>query len=687
MNLASFGSLPASACTLGSEGSFGPDRIEKNVYNVANEVTQVRTAVGTADEAAEVSSTYTNNGQVQTLTDGENNKTTYEYDGHDRLARTFYPEPTKGAGASSTADYEQLSYDPNGNVTAFRNRAGETISYMYDNLDRLWYKYGSNLSSHMYSYNLLGWLMSTSGVSFEYDQLGRKTRERNSFQNWDSKYDAAGRRTSLRHPDGFEVFYSYLTTGELSKIVVPGPSWPGAPPTPPLATFGYDDLGRRTSLIYGDGTSTGYSYDPVSRLSQMTHDFAGTSHDLTLGYSYNPASQIVSTTRSNDLYAWTGHGSGTSNSPANGLNQLTSISGSNIAHDAKGNVTYDPTIGYGYAYSAENLLTMVGTPYYQGGLAYDGLNRLTVAGAGPSTKYFYDGNSRVAEFLQNPEGMIERQTARFVHGPGEDEPLVSFESSGPGYGLDQVNYLHADERGSIIATSSNGALTSVGRYDEYGKHQSFPGGRFGFAGMPYETVSDLYYARTRMYNPRHPRFMQPDSIGYGGGMNMYVYPTDPVNFTDPWGMSEIVVTGPAKRKNSEPLSDNAPKGIDVAPRGSSIAPNHNLAEELQDGQSEIVVTCDFACRVKRNLREGRVTYGILPPVLPVSRVIRVVVGNRVVYPPRAVPTRPMTIDRAIEIQRLKSLEAAKRLDERRRASGRWPEWINDVLEFLGRQGL
>jgi RHS repeat-associated protein len=55
--------------------------------------------------------------------------------------------------------------------------------------------------------------------------------------------------------------------------------------------------------------------------------------------------------------------------------------------------------------------------------------------------------------------------------------------------------------------------------------------------MPYETVSDLYYSRARMYNPRLLRFMQPDPIGYGDGMNMYAYVKgDPVNFTDPMGL-------------------------------------------------------------------------------------------------------------------------------------------------------
>jgi YD repeat-containing protein len=85
-----------------------------------------------------------------------------------------------------------------------------------------------------------------------------------------------------------------------------------------LAAFGYDDLGRRTSLVRGNGAVTSYQYDPVSRLGSMTHDFAAATHDLTLSFDYNPASQIVSTLRSNDLYAWTGHGSGTSSSTAKG---------------------------------------------------------------------------------------------------------------------------------------------------------------------------------------------------------------------------------------------------------------------------------------------------------------------------------------------------------------------------------
>ncbi|NWM98544.1 hypothetical protein, partial [Escherichia coli] len=50
MNPAAFGSLPASACTLGAQGSQGPDRITKNVYDATGQLLQVRKAVGTSIE-------------------------------------------------------------------------------------------------------------------------------------------------------------------------------------------------------------------------------------------------------------------------------------------------------------------------------------------------------------------------------------------------------------------------------------------------------------------------------------------------------------------------------------------------------------------------------------------------------------------------------------------------------------
>jgi hypothetical protein len=48
---------------------------------------------------------------------------------------------------------------------------------------------------------------------------------------------------------------------------------------------------------------TSYAWDPASRLAELEQDLPGTAGDLTLDFEYNPAGQIVTGTRSNDLYS------------------------------------------------------------------------------------------------------------------------------------------------------------------------------------------------------------------------------------------------------------------------------------------------------------------------------------------------------------------------------------------------
>ncbi|MEQ8750289.1 MAG: hypothetical protein RIC52_10975, partial [Amphiplicatus sp.] len=105
MNPAAFGALPSSACSLGTAGAYGPDRITKIFYDLAGQVTKTTLALGTGDAAVDRVSTYRANGLLETLKDANGNMTTYEYDGHDRLVKTRFPHPST-AGTSSTTDYE-----------------------------------------------------------------------------------------------------------------------------------------------------------------------------------------------------------------------------------------------------------------------------------------------------------------------------------------------------------------------------------------------------------------------------------------------------------------------------------------------------------------------------------------------------------------------------------------------------
>src|SRR3546814_18181415 len=58
------------------------------------------------------------------------------YDGFDRQNRWVFPSKTT-PGQLNEADYEAYTYDNNGNRLTLRKRDGLTLSYTYDNLNRV----------------------------------------------------------------------------------------------------------------------------------------------------------------------------------------------------------------------------------------------------------------------------------------------------------------------------------------------------------------------------------------------------------------------------------------------------------------------------------------------------------------------------------------------------------------------
>ena len=151
MNQAAFGSLPVDACQLGTEGTQGPDRITRNVYDVAGQLLQVRRAVGTSLEQGYATYAYTPDGKRSDVIDANGNRAHLAYDGFDRQSQWQFPSATTvsgydastpdqalaTAGAIDTADYEQYGYDANGNRTSLRKRDGTTLTYGYDALNRM----------------------------------------------------------------------------------------------------------------------------------------------------------------------------------------------------------------------------------------------------------------------------------------------------------------------------------------------------------------------------------------------------------------------------------------------------------------------------------------------------------------------------------------------------------------------
>src|SRR5687768_10865772 len=84
MNPSAFGALPASACALGTQGDYGPDRITRNVYDAAGQLLIVQKAHGTALQQNYAAYDYTPNGRRRSVTDANGNRAELRWDGHDR---------------------------------------------------------------------------------------------------------------------------------------------------------------------------------------------------------------------------------------------------------------------------------------------------------------------------------------------------------------------------------------------------------------------------------------------------------------------------------------------------------------------------------------------------------------------------------------------------------------------------
>jgi RHS repeat-associated protein len=393
-------------------------------YNTLGELTQI---LDPLNHPTTIS--YYPTGLIQSITDAQNNTTSYNYDS--RGNRTSVMDPINGATHPTTFGYDAMSrltgitypdgttagfgYDTRGRRTSATDQNNKATQYAYDDADRLisvtdaagdltqyGYDTEGNLTSitdadnhtTYFSYDTMGRVIQTTFPSnltetYAYDQLYNltsKTDRKN--QTIQYVYDSLYRMTSKTYPDQTAANYVYDLVGKIQQVTDPTGAY----------GFAYDNMGRligtstqyaflpghnfqngysydaasnRTSLTAPDGSTNTYQYDSLNRLATLTNSLTGQ-----FGFGYDALSRRTQLTRPNGV---------NTNYAYDSVSHLLSV-----LHQA-GSTTLDGA-SYGYDYagnrtSKTNHLNGITSNY-----AYDPIYELQQVTQGGSTteSYSYD---------------------------------------------------------------------------------------------------------------------------------------------------------------------------------------------------------------------------------------------------------------------------------------------------------
>lgn len=470
---------------------------------------------------------YDSVGNLKTQLDPKGQLIQFEYD-HRRLTAVVLPDGSQ----------ETFGYDALGRRTSMAN-ADVSLSYSLDALGRITRATNQTLNREVaYSYDPNGNLVNVTSpeglVSYFYDQSNRLIEQRDSVTGtYRYEYDELNRRTALLYPNGFVTGYEYDASGRLTSIVTQD----AQEQVVDGYSYTYDPIGNRSDLrSMHDHVVQVYQYDEVNRLVRWSRGESRFEE-----YAYD---RVGNRTRRTDETGFTTYSYDQANRLLQEFRQFTAGGSQETVYDWDEN---------------GNLLTKrqgVSATAYQ----WDPLNRLRrISNAAGTYVYGYDPEGmrvreehggKVRQFFYAMEDVVSvygaggSREAYYAHGPGIDEPLAQVASEG-------LQYLHRDGMGSVTALSG-AAGESLGRinYSVFGSVESATGAksRYGFTGRELDDTGLSYY-RARYYQPEVGRFVSRDSFGgrptTPASSNRFIYVmNNPTRYTDPSGHEAMVLSAP-----------------------------------------------------------------------------------------------------------------------------------------------
>ena len=458
------------------------------------------TGIDYGDTTTDIGYTYARTGALASVTDATGTRT-FAYRGdlqldYETLNTTFY-----GTGRKVWATYEDGT---GGTVYGRPNGYKFGTDSIEDNATRTTYdavtgrigtirgKTGANGFTYGHTAGT-DWVQTvTSGVANTYLRTNLLLANRNVLDSVETKWN-----TTVKG-----LYDSTFNSIGLRASVVQS----GSIPTSGTFTNSYDDRRELTGADFSVGTSKDYTwgYDQMGKRTSAVNNGTTT----TYGASTDAAKDV-----NQDVF-------------------ITAESG--LGYDADGNLTADGT--WTYAYDAENRLIRMDkkdllqhayfTDDYVGRRVKKTVRNSSFA-VTASTKFAWSGWRLSAELDGGTSETGTTLTKTYVWGTDLSGGagaggLLSVTQGGFTY------YPAYDVQGNVtgyLNASSGGSVTASYEYNAYGQIIASSGSAtnfaFGFATQYTDRETGLIYYGMRFYDPKHGRFLNRDPLQEGGGNDLY----------------------------------------------------------------------------------------------------------------------------------------------------------------------
>lgn len=427
------------------------------------------------------------NGKLKTIKNGNDEIIeSSDYDGLERLTKHTF-----------NGNVRATVYNNFGQVAKETVRLGETSS------DKLEYVYNYKENADR---TLAGLTVGAFAESYEQDKNGRNSKISQTFGGKTYTKRFGYYKQSDHATNRVNTIY-YATNGVTDGKI----------------TYTYDGMGNIISVNENGKQHYKYSYDKLNRLISEKDLYKNEE----ICYTYDNKGNILTRNEKGTVIDY---------KYADGTDRLMKFGAESFVYDSMGNpTTYrNMTCVWGNGRQLKSITNGTDTAFY----TYDEFGvRTKKINGGVTTNYVYENGKLLREITGS-------EKIDFIYGA---EGAIGFR-------IGEANYIYRKNIFGDVTEIYDASGTLVGKYkytafgvceitlDTNGIATKNP---IRYRGYYYDTETELYYLKSRYYDPELGRFMTIDGIEYIepdtiNGLNLYAYCfNNPIGLCDPSGCSAL----------------------------------------------------------------------------------------------------------------------------------------------------